>query len=1244
MAGTESEKIFTNDVDLRLSEDAQVSNIEKELGISDDTVSGHSEAVPDENPSLGLTDLPDPSEDIFKSIVGEEKPKEGAEPMTVEGLKEESQKSKLGLIDEFNQNGFSGVFQRVKESREGLASSDPKTALENAVIGAVGDFAQNTTNSALDIIDGVDDFLQRQGLKESDLLTKDNRVDFSDMYLPSPQSGAESFMRTGLSYVVPFSAGMKAFAAGAKGAQLAAKAGGIGAATAFVALDPKDERLSDLIQSSPALSNPVTAYLASDPNDSGLEGRLKNSLESLIVDSGVGASVGLARPIFSAMKMHKATRALKKTKTSVDITPEQIEKSVLLKPKPAAESSLLKGKAQVREVASDLSEVSHSKFKIGRLSDDPGTNKVIQEFTADNKEFVSAVSRTGQNFDETIKKAKVLADDPNFVSKKVLGRKPGTILNAEERLAAEIRLSVAADELSGMVTKLENSANPADLAVFKESYDNFSNMFNSVKGSSAEAARALNAHKIKVSGLAKDLRIKQLAEVTHLNGGVEELSQSAAMIREIFENSDESVLAAAGKLVRKGNFKKLWDAAYEVRINGLVSGVKTQAVSIGSAMVRGPVEIAERGLAALYQVGQKSPVDKITFKEVGAQARAYQNETWNQIGSFQAGLSDSFKVASDAIRKGEAVDRLIAIGRERIDPNKITFNTTVNPEDFAHAISSEAFGYTGNLGKGIDLMGTMIRTPSRALLRGDQAVGAIHYRMEARSLATREATGRGLSGNEADVLIKALADDPIDTLPTGNLRSIAKDIRAQAVEKANANKFTSALEGMAASVDDIIKNAGSDQLAGAAPLKLMIPFSRVELNILAQTYERTPFAALGKSFKDDIAAGGSRAALAKARVTMGSMAMSTVSLLAWNGLVTGEGPKNPVARKLLENSGWQPNSIKIGGTYHDFTRVAEPYSKMLKSVANISEIVGAMDESQSRDLPSLTAMIAMAAVNSMTPEFMTGAMGDMIKAIEAPEKGQGVQRVVNSLVVGQVPFSGLLRDIRKTGLPGVIEGDPVRRDQRIPQQDAWDFIDQTINALKDITPGYSKDLPPQRDMLGRVRHYPPGLGPDIASPIAVSHAKPSVVDKELLRLSMAGPLFRATPPPGEQHLSLSMPSKTISVSGGGVIQNINLSPKQYDKLVQLSAGIGLDNNPFGSQTLEETLKKEISGGYPMLGSLDNDQNKRLVIKKIVNVYKQAALGQLQLDEPDIQDKMIQLLGQVGEVVTEPGEDPDFQPQ
>lgn len=89
-----------------------------------------------------------------------------------------------------------------------------------------------------------------------------------------------------------------------KGAAEATKAGRIGfeaarvAAANYFAMDPHEDRLSNLIQQYEPLRNPVTEYLAAGPDDIATEGRLKNVLEGFGMDLAmVGVFAGSLKAI-----------------------------------------------------------------------------------------------------------------------------------------------------------------------------------------------------------------------------------------------------------------------------------------------------------------------------------------------------------------------------------------------------------------------------------------------------------------------------------------------------------------------------------------------------------------------------------------------------------------------------------------------------------------------------------------------------------------------------------------------------------------------------------------------------------------------------------------------------------------------------------------------------------------------------------------------------------------------------------
>jgi hypothetical protein len=75
-------------------------------------------------------------------------------------------------------------------------------------------------------------------------------------------------------------------------------------ATNFIAFDGQQERLSNFLKEidQPEFTQAVTDYLAADPEDSELEGRLKNVLEGAMIDAGVGSLFKLFSTSLKASK------------------------------------------------------------------------------------------------------------------------------------------------------------------------------------------------------------------------------------------------------------------------------------------------------------------------------------------------------------------------------------------------------------------------------------------------------------------------------------------------------------------------------------------------------------------------------------------------------------------------------------------------------------------------------------------------------------------------------------------------------------------------------------------------------------------------------------------------------------------------------------------------------------------------------------------------------------------------------
>lgn len=124
-------------------------------------------------------------------------------------------------------------------------------------------------------------------------------VDKSDSLTENLVRGVSQFLTAFLPLARAMKVGSAPSMLGQFGRGSAAAA--IADATAF---DPQEERLSNLVEEYPALSNPVSAYLAADPSDSEAEGRFKNAVEGL----GLGAAT---EGLFLSLKAIRASNILR---------------------------------------------------------------------------------------------------------------------------------------------------------------------------------------------------------------------------------------------------------------------------------------------------------------------------------------------------------------------------------------------------------------------------------------------------------------------------------------------------------------------------------------------------------------------------------------------------------------------------------------------------------------------------------------------------------------------------------------------------------------------------------------------------------------------------------------------------------------------------------------------------------------------------------------------------------------------
>lgn len=470
------------------------------------------------------------------------------------------------------------------------------------------------------------------------------------------------------------------------------------------------------------------------------------------------------------------------------------------------------------------------------------------------------------------------------------------------------------------------------------------------------------------------------------------------------------------------------------------------------------------------------------------------------------------------------------------------------------AITADALELTGATGAAVDFLGNAVRLPGRFLMAGDDFFKSIAFRAELRSLAKRQAFREvnelGLTGKEAARKAKEI-EQKILTDPPETIKQDAQEFAAYVT-------FTRELGTAGSAVQMAVQNVPFG--------RVVLPFIRTPANIFKFAGERTPLALASKAVRDELAAGGERQALALAKIGLGSMTMAYMASLAANGHITGGGPKDKVLRKQLELEGWQPYSFKIGNEYVSFARI-EPLGSLIGMAADAADLMGQLGQKDSAELASaLTVAISRNVANKT---FVKGLAGTL-NAVTSQDV-HVVKSFLEKELPTLMPYSSAIGQTAKVV-------DPVMRD-----------VQSILDAFKAKVPGFSDELPPQRNLYGDKVLLQGGMGPDLFSPLYVREIKDDPVAHELNRLAYP----------------FAMPSRHID--------GIQLTPKLYDRYAELS---GKGSELTGRQSLHDALHETMRQGIYKQAADGPDGGKVVLLKATINRFREMAALQLEQENKD----------------------------
>jgi len=578
-----------------------------------------------------------------------------------------------------------------------------------------------------------------------------------------------------------------------------------------------------------------------------------------------------------------------------------------------------------------------------------------------------------------------------------------------------------------------------------------------------------------------------------------------------------------------GQLHGYMDRVNSFRINALLSGPGTQEVNIVSNLINS------------FMV----PTEQLLGGAMAGDRKMMLHATRQFQGAF-AGMRDSVGTALQAGWWNDAI----------LDP----FNGKIEDDSLRGLIT------------GVSSVDKVLSVPSRALMTMDEFFKQSSYRGRIFADAAWEAGEKGLKGDEKTAFIQQKLKDSYDeTGAATNGEALLQAQRTTFTEQLEHGSFGSTLQNIA------VKHPIA---------RFVVPFVRTPINILSQTLQHAPgLGFASKRLRDDLKAGGVRAAQARGRQAMGvaltGMAVTMAALEDENGnrMVTGSGPSNPAVRRAwMKNN--QPYSFRItkeDGTveFISYARL-EPLSNIFSIAADYVEVTDDI-YNESSQTPMVQAMIISVMENSVNKTFTQGIYDAMSLAVGRPhEREAAAQQFVASFV------------------PNILNqtnGDDTLRETRT--------LMDTLLAKTHLYNG----VDPKRNVLGEpvVRTLPK------YDPLGLTGEDRREIDLVMQEMTRVGILNQTT---------IGNPATRVPGPNKIDLSSVPFSDTQsvYDRWVELTGTVEIGGKSLREQ-LEETIRSPSYQGAPdgFIGATSG--TKGTIIQRVVSNYRNKARGEL----PELQE-------------------------
>jgi hypothetical protein len=721
---------------------------------------------------------------------------------------------------------------------------------------------------------------------------------------------------------------------------------GKGVVADTIAFDEETGRFADIINEyAPALANPLTDYLASDPDDTFWEGRFKNTLEGLALGGITEGLFRTARYIKNKkqqsnnekfdQKILEEDEKFLNEKGEVDY--QEARKANLLENKPKVNT-----KVKTEDLQAEIDDAVFNNFKKLQTKKVKGKN----------------VQRTNAEFDQKLSLDEGLDLGISTARWKVLNREGlftlENIAKANQKALAKLN-TVRSDEIVQRLADRKYRGNIAKVYdEFGRLADNLDEVDSLIVAHEMMLQSTLNiipklAREVKIKGsgttiadvkfalgLAEGGWINDIRVAKGLGRGLRQRGVIKQEVESLTKNTENNIkntvnewrtfggkvedfieqLARADdanatqKVIAWATKNKTWNIANEVWINALLSNPTTHIVNMSSNFVNTFLKPLEAGVGSLIRLENAKKYAKI---------RAEGANAITTLAGLTKYLDDVVNYTRLSFKRSDGI--IAGSGATKLD------NPTKNIK-----------------GK----VGTFVNIPTRFLNSEDEFFKQINYRARMYSIAVQ----------------KALADNASKTKKVGNNLKTKKPItefeakveqyfregfdetgtigiNPDALKYAQEATFTQELFGVFDKIQNIANNYPY--------VRQIIPFVKTPINLMMAIVDRTPLGFARKQFRDDFFGRSGnlyRTAQVRGQIATGFALITYANYLASTGQITGstslpsDAPiKSKGLKDLNRSLGFQPYSLRTFNEetgkyeYYAFGRL-DPFGAFLGLVAD----------------------------------------------------------------------------------------------------------------------------------------------------------------------------------------------------------------------------------------------------------------------------------------------------------------------